>query len=134
MFEIVKQDTLSHLLSTYEIVVVDIYATWCGPCKSLAPIYEKLAIDYSQKHILFAKSNADDNVFPNITALPTLLIYHRGQLHHTIVGPDIDQLKQVLGKLSGNTAKEVKRSPLSAPGYNAKNSSTPSGYKSYGKM
>lgn len=70
-------------------VLVDFYATWCGPCKQLAPIVEKLAGEYKGK-LKVGKLNIDDS--PNvpsqfaIRAVPTLLFFRNGKPVDTVVG------------------------------------------------
>jgi len=66
--------------SLKRIVVVDLWAEWCGPCKILSPIYEKVAKDYSSD-MDFCKLNVDDN--PEladkygIKSIPAVLFFHR---------------------------------------------------------
>jgi thioredoxin 1 len=61
-----------------ELVVVDVFADWCGPCRSLAPRYEALAGKYINQAI-FLKINLDDiddaDMKAEITALPTFFIF-----------------------------------------------------------
>lgn len=70
-------------------VIVDVFATWCGPCKQLAPVLETLASDYGTK-VQFVKVDADK--FPGIvkqygvTGFPTLIFFKDGQKVHTKVG------------------------------------------------
>lgn len=70
-------------------VVVDCYATWCGPCKMLAPIVDGLADEYAGK-IKFYKVNVDES--PKVSqeyhvqAIPTLLFFKNGKLTDTSVG------------------------------------------------
>jgi thiol-disulfide isomerase/thioredoxin len=60
------------------LTVVDVYATWCGPCKSLAPRYELLAKKYKDR-ITFLKINLQNieeiSLATSITALPTFLFF-----------------------------------------------------------
>lgn len=70
-------------------IVVDCYATWCGPCKMLSPIVDALADEYAGK-IKFVKVNVDES--PKISqefqvqAIPTLLYFKDGKLAATSVG------------------------------------------------
>ncbi len=70
-------------------VVVDFYATWCGPCRVLAPMVEKTAGTYSDK-VKFFKVNIDESpgLAQNfqIEAIPTLLFFKDGQLKSRITG------------------------------------------------
>lgn len=70
-------------------VMVDFYATWCGPCKALTPIVEKLAGEYGDK-IKVGKINIDEA--PNtpvqfaVRAVPTIVFFKGGQAVNTMVG------------------------------------------------
>jgi len=58
-------------------VVVDFWATWCGPCRSFAPVYEKVSADHED--IVFAKVNTEDEqqlaAHFQIRSIPTLMIF-----------------------------------------------------------
>ncbi len=83
MREIQLLDEFDQLLSSAaaqdKLVVVDFYATWCGPCVRLAPLYEELSKRYSSDDIIFVKVNADENrelcTREQIRALPTFKIF-----------------------------------------------------------
>ena len=70
-------------------VVVDFWAPWCGPCKMVGPILEKLAEEYAGK-VLVAKVNTDEN--PQyaqqfgVQGIPTMIFVNQGQLVHSQVG------------------------------------------------
>ncbi len=70
-------------------VVVDFWAPWCGPCKAVAPILDKLAEDYSDK-VVIAKVNTDeDNQYAaqyGVQGIPTMIFFHEGKLVHRQVG------------------------------------------------
>ena len=70
-------------------VIVDFWAPWCVPCKSVAPILDKLAKEYAGK-LLVAKINTDENTewaqkF-NVQGIPTMLFVINGKVVHTQVG------------------------------------------------
>ena len=88
-------------------VIVDIWATWCGPCRMYSPIIEETAKEYEGK-IKFAKVNADDNQHIdekfNIMSIPTMMIFYGGKPADMIVGavPRAEILSK-LGRYIKNT-------------------------------
>ena len=70
-------------------VMVDFYATWCGPCKALTPIVEKLAGEYEGR-IKVGKINIDEApqtpVQFAVRAVPTIVFFKEGQAVNTMVG------------------------------------------------
>lgn len=70
-------------------VVVDFWATWCGPCKMLGPVIEELAVGYKDKATV-AKVNVDDEAEIaekfSIMSIPTILFFKDGQLVEKAVG------------------------------------------------
>ena len=70
-------------------VLIDFWATWCGPCRAIAPIVEDLAKEYDGK-VKVGKVDVDDNqqtaIKYGIRSIPTLLIMKDGQVSDMIVG------------------------------------------------
>lgn len=71
-----------------ELVLVDFWASWCGPCKMLGPIYEEVSNEV--EGVKFTKLNVDEN--PNsasryrVGSIPTVLAFKNGQVVDTMIG------------------------------------------------
>ena len=79
----------SEVLKSDIPVVVDFWATWCGPCKMLAPVIEELAEDFDGKAVI-GKVDVDENeslaMRFGIMSIPTVLIFKNGQMVDKHVG------------------------------------------------
>lgn len=80
-----------------------VYADWCGPCKQIAPIFQRLATQHaSPKKVAFAKVNVDSQPEVaqqnRVSAMPTFKIFQNGSCIQTIQGADPTGLSQAVAK------------------------------------
>ena len=70
-------------------VLIDFWATWCGPCRMIAPIVEELAVEYDGR-VKIGKVDVDENqqiaIKFGVRSIPTILIFKDGKLKDTIIG------------------------------------------------
>ncbi|HPS90511.1 MAG TPA: thioredoxin [Methanothrix sp.] len=81
--------TIDAAASQYPIFILDCWAEWCGPCRSIGPIIEQLAKEMKGK-VVFGKLNVDENMATankyRISAIPTLMVFKNGKLIDKLVG------------------------------------------------
>lgn len=82
-------DFAKQVLESQQPVLVDFWATWCAPCRAIAPALDALATQYKGQ-VKFTKLNIDDNQDTpqqyGVRSIPTLLIFKGGQVVEQIVG------------------------------------------------
>jgi thioredoxin 1 len=85
----------TEILDSDKVVLVDFWATWCGPCMMLGPVIDELADDYAGKAVI-AKLNVDENSTTaakyGIRSIPSLLLFKNGKV-----------IDQMLGAMPKNT-------------------------------
>lgn len=82
-------DFKKEVIDSQQPVLVDFWATWCGPCRAIAPTLEELASSYKGK-VKVAKVNVDENQATpqqyGVRSIPTLLLFKGGKVVEQIVG------------------------------------------------
>ncbi len=84
-------------------VIVDFWAAWCGPCKSIAPILDELAAEFDGK-IVIGKLNVEDNhkttANYDVRGIPNLIFFKGGEVVHRIMGVvPKEQIAEAIKKL-----------------------------------
>jgi len=82
-------ENLEDAIERFPLIVIDCWASWCAPCRMIAPVIEELAKDY-QNEIVFGKLDVDDNretaMKFRIMSIPTLLVFKDGEVVNQLVG------------------------------------------------
>lgn len=85
----VNNQNLAEVLSSSPVVLIDFWATWCGPCRMLAPVVEEVAAEFEGKAVV-AKCNVDEArevaMQYRIMSIPTLVYFKNGEVADKTVG------------------------------------------------
>ena len=87
MVDIKSEQQFDELIEKNELVFVDFWAPWCGPCKALKPVLEKVCKD---KDVMLIKVNIDDNrplaQRYQVTSIPVMLLFKWGEMRTGALG------------------------------------------------
>ena len=103
MIQSVTKDNFDNEILKAQIpVVVDFYADWCGPCKMMSPLMEKLSSEYEGK-VKFCKVNVDDEeelaIQNEVQSIPLFVLYKDGQVIDKAVGARAeDEMRELISK------------------------------------
>jgi thioredoxin 1 len=75
---VLNEDNFDQVIKGYDKVLVDFYADWCGPCRALAPILDKIATQYAVVKVDIQNSPELASRF-NVSSIPTLILFEKGQ-------------------------------------------------------
>ena len=91
-----NESTFDEALNSKELMMVDFWATWCGPCKALAPVIDELAEEYADRVVIGKYNVEEEGELSNtyrIMALPTILFFKNGERVDRLTG---SQTKETL--------------------------------------
>ena len=84
---IINDDSFYEAVSTNDLVLIDFWADWCGPCKKLSPILDEIS---NERGLLVGKLNVDENPVKvaeySVHSIPTMVLFKSGQPVKTIAG------------------------------------------------
>lgn len=86
---VIDQNNFEEIINSKPVALVDLWASWCGPCRMLSPTVDDIAEQYEGR-VAVAKCNVDDNdeIAANfgVRSIPTLLFFKNGELADKTVG------------------------------------------------
>lgn len=106
------KESFESTIKDHDFVVVDFWAPWCGPCRSFAPVYDKVSEDFDD--VVFAKVNTEEEqeiaAHFQIRSIPTLMIFREQVIIFSQAGalPE-GGFRELLGKAKELDMVEVKR-------------------------
>ena len=103
VIDVKRSNFQEEVISADKLVLVDLYATWCAPCKALAPVLEELADKYADK-IKVVKVNVDEEESIaakfGIASIPTVIFFKNGQTAASFVGlRNASEIEKMIEKL-----------------------------------
>jgi thioredoxin 1 len=110
---ITSDSQFKSLLSSHTYVLVDMTASWCGPCRQIAPVFEQLSTANAKEgQFAFVKVDVDEQ--PDIaqeygiSAMPTFLLIKNGEVEQNVRGANAPALKALVTKASADVAHVAK--------------------------
>ncbi|KAF1944754.1 thioredoxin-domain-containing protein [Clathrospora elynae] len=105
------------LLNAHTYLIADFYATWCPPCKQIAPIYNQLSATYSTPgQFAFVKVNVDEQREIagqyGVTAMPTFMLFKGGKKVEEVRGADVRGLKGVVERVGAEMKAHAHAAPI----------------------
>ena len=89
VIDVKRSNFQEEVISADKLVLVDLYATWCAPCKALAPVLEELADKYADKiKVVGVNVDEEESIAAKfgIVSIPTVIFFKNGQAAASLVG------------------------------------------------
>lgn len=112
ILELINQEQKNDIINSHRVVLIDIFANWCGPCKQIAPSYALLAMKYSKPTICAVVKQQFDSVEEDIKnkiqGIPLFLYYINGELKDKVIGADLNEVENKLQSILSDVMKNLK--------------------------
>ncbi|KAK2779708.1 thioredoxin [Colletotrichum kahawae] len=106
-----SKEEFNDALSKHKVVILDAFATWCGPCKAIAPILANLSNTKEHEGLHFVKIDVDEvpdlSQDLGIRAMPTFLIFKNGEKVEEVVGANPNALTAAVKKYAAEFPPKV---------------------------
>jgi len=90
VLEITDQNFSDEIVGGEGLSMVDFWATWCGPCRMVAPIVNELADEYAEQGVVVGKLDVDANPQTaaqfGVRSIPTILFFKNGEMVDRVIG------------------------------------------------
>ena len=94
-----KDEDFENKIKSEDVSVIQFSAAWCGPCKSLKPIMDKLAVEYKDKAGFYYAGGINTGSAAGIRGVPTVIIYKKGvEVDRKVGGVPESHMKEFLEK------------------------------------
>lgn len=86
--ELINEERFNEIVNNNEIVLVDFFADWCGPCKMLAPVLEQIAAEYPKVKIVKVDVDLEQELTQSfgIQSVPTVIFFYNSEMKQKFTG------------------------------------------------
>ena len=87
---IITDESFDSVIASHNLILIDFWAPWCGPCRTLGPIVDSLSLDEKNKDVTIGKINVDDNNVSagkyGVRSIPTVIFLKGSEVVDKMVG------------------------------------------------